>query len=160
VTPTQRVLAVLTAQGIHDPVVREFEESTATAADAAAAIGTTLGQIVKSLVFLSGDEPIMVLVSGSNRVDTRRLAARAGASIKRADADLVRRVTGFPIGGVPPVGHVNLLETYIDRDLLQYPEVWASAGTPTSVFAIEPSRLVHITWGHVADLATDGPQSR
>lgn len=149
----ERVLATLLALGVADPDVREFEASTATAADAAAAIGTTLGQIVKSLVFLADGKPIMLLVSGSNRVDIQRLGTLLDVSITRADADLVRNVTGFPVGGVPPVGHATPLDTYADRDLLQYEEVWAAAGTPTSVFAIQPSTLVRITRARVADLA-------
>jgi prolyl-tRNA editing enzyme YbaK/EbsC (Cys-tRNA(Pro) deacylase) len=148
----ERFLASLAALGLADPPVKQFSASTATAADAAAAIGTSLGQIVKSLVFVADTQPIMVLVSGSNRVDTRRLGALVGAAIERADANLVRTVTGFPIGGVPPVGHRTRLDTYVDRDLLQYPEVWAAAGTPTSVFSIAPQTLVTLTNGQVADL--------
>jgi prolyl-tRNA editing enzyme YbaK/EbsC (Cys-tRNA(Pro) deacylase) len=112
-----------------------------------------LGQIVKSLVFLADGQPIMVLVSGSNRVDTQRLGALVGAPIRRADADLVRSVTGYAIGGVPPVGHATQMDTYVDRDLLQYEQVWAAAGTPTSVFGIDPNVLVEISRGQIADIA-------
>jgi prolyl-tRNA editing enzyme YbaK/EbsC (Cys-tRNA(Pro) deacylase) len=148
-----RIRASLIEAGIAEPQIREFDASTATAQDAADAIGTRLGQIVKSLVFMADLQPIMVLVSGANRVDTGRLAELVGAPIKRADADQVRRATGFAIGGVPPLGHATQLRTFVDRDLLQYPEVWAAAGTPTSVFAIEPTTLVRITGGEVAQIA-------
>jgi len=147
-----RVRAALLAQGIADPTIRRFDESTATAEHAAAAIGTSIEHIVKSLVFLAGDEPILTLVSGPNRVDTDRLSKLLGKKIKRANADQVREVTGYPIGGVPPVGHATRLDTYIDQHLLAYDQVWASAGTPTSVFAIDPPTLVRITDGRVADI--------
>jgi prolyl-tRNA editing enzyme YbaK/EbsC (Cys-tRNA(Pro) deacylase) len=141
----------LAALGIPEPRITEFDASTATAEQAAEAIGTTVGRIVKSLVFMAGDAPIMVLVSGANRVDTARLGAHLGAPIKRANADQVRAATGFAIGGVPPIGHS--LHTIIDRDLLSYDEVWAAAGTPTSVFPIDPDTLVRITGAKVVDVA-------
>jgi len=147
-----RVRQALQALGIPNPAIREFDESTATAEHAAAAIGTSIERIVKSLLFLAGEQPILALVSGPNRVDTRRLGDLLGTPIKRANADQVRQVTGFPIGGVPPVGHTNRLDTYIDHHLLDYDEVWASAGTPTSVFPIDPPTLVRITDGHVAQI--------
>jgi prolyl-tRNA editing enzyme YbaK/EbsC (Cys-tRNA(Pro) deacylase) len=147
-----RVRAALAALGFADPVIRDFDHSTATAEQAAAAIGTSIERIVKSLVFLANDQPILALVSGSNRVDTTRLGVLHGAPIKRANADQVRDLTGFVIGGVPPVGHPTHLDTYVDRDLLAYDEVWASAGTPTSVFAIDPPTLIRITSGQVADI--------
>jgi len=147
-----RVRQALQAHGIPNPAIREFDESTATAEHAAAAIGTSIERIVKSLLFLAGEQPILALVSGQNRVDTKRLGDLLGTPIKRANADQVRQVTGFPIGGVPPVGHTNRLDTYIDHHLLDYDEVWASAGTPTSVFPIDPPTLVRITDGHVAQI--------
>jgi prolyl-tRNA editing enzyme YbaK/EbsC (Cys-tRNA(Pro) deacylase) len=124
--------------------VREFPEGTRTAQDAAAAIGCALGQIVKSLVFLRGDEPVLVLCSGVNTVDAARLG------LVKADADLVRRATGCPIGGVPPYGHPAPLETLVDEDLLGYEELWAAAGTPRAVFPLTPAQLVERTRGTIA----------
>jgi prolyl-tRNA editing enzyme YbaK/EbsC (Cys-tRNA(Pro) deacylase) len=123
---------------------REFPEGTRTAQDAAAAIGCTVGQIVKSLVFLRDGEPILVLCSGANTVDARRLG------LDKADANVVRRATGFAIGGVPPYGHPAPLETLVDEDLLAYDEIWAAAGTPRSVFPLTPAELVERTGGTVA----------
>jgi prolyl-tRNA editing enzyme YbaK/EbsC (Cys-tRNA(Pro) deacylase) len=149
----ERVRDVLIALGIDQPNIRMFPEGTATAEQAAAAVGTSVGRIVKSLVFMAGETPILVLVSGSNRVDTERVGFLVGARIKRANADQVRHATGFAIGGVPPLGHSTRLRTLIDRDLLAYDEVWAAAGTPTAVFAIDPPTLVRITSAEVADIA-------
>jgi Cys-tRNA(Pro) deacylase len=146
-----RVRAALASRGI-DARIEEFPESTRTAADAAHAIGTTVGQIVKSLVFLAGDAPVLALVSGSNQLDPERLGRLAGGRVEKADATVVRRATGYSIGGVPPVGHSASLPTFIDRDLIQYAVVWAAAGTPRHVFAIAPDDLVRITAGTVADL--------
>ena len=150
---TDRVRAVLAAHGVSDARLKEFAESTATAVDAAAAIGTSVGRIVKSLVFMAGDRPILVLTSGPNRVDLEKLAGLVGQPISRANPDQVRQHTGFAIGGVPPVGHTRRLTTYVDRALLQYDEVWAAAGTPNAVFPIEPRELMRITDGRVADVA-------
>jgi prolyl-tRNA editing enzyme YbaK/EbsC (Cys-tRNA(Pro) deacylase) len=133
--------------------IREFPEGTRTAEDAARAIGCSVGQIVKSLVFLLDGEPVMALVSGSNRLDEARLAkALGGGVVARADADAVRSATGYPIGGVPPFGHVTTLAVVVDEDLLQYDEVWAAAGTPRDVFPIEPATLLRVTGGQVAEL--------
>jgi len=126
------------------PNQREFPEGTRTAQDAAAAIGCSVGQIVKSLVFLRDGEPVLVLCSGANTVDAGRLG------LAKADADVVRRATGFAIGGVPPYGFPAPLETVIDEDLLGYDEIWAAAGTPRSVFPLAPSELVQRTGGAVA----------
>jgi Cys-tRNA(Pro) deacylase len=132
---------------------REFPQGTRTAADAATAIGCDEGQIVKSLVFLLDGSPVMALVSGSNRLDEQRLAATLrGDVVARADADVVRTATGYPIGGVPPFGHPHALPTAIDEDLLGYDEVWAAAGTPRDVFAIAPADLARATAGTVAPL--------
>ncbi len=150
---TERVEAALTALGITADIV-EYPQGTRTAADAAAAIGATVGQIVKSLVFLADGRPVLVLASGRNHVDTTKLARTAGATrIERADADRVRAETGFAIGGVPPVGHARALDTFIDEDLLGYEVVYASAGTPTAIFPIAPPDLVRATGGRAADLA-------
>ena len=130
---------------------RSFPEGTKTAADAAAAIGVEVGQIVKSLVFLVDGAPTMALVAGDNQLDEAKLAAAAGgADVARPDGDAVRAATGFPIGGVPPLGHD--LPIHVDEDLLRYDEVWAAAGTWTDVFAIAPADLVRITAGSVTDL--------
>jgi Cys-tRNA(Pro) deacylase len=150
----ERVGEALRARGVPSEI-REFPQSTRTAADAAAAIGTTVGQIVKSLVFLSDGRPVLVLASGANRVDLIKLATASGAhAVQRASAAEVRRVTGFSIGGVPPVGHATPLAAYIDRDLLRYDVVYASAGTPTAVFAIDPRSLQALTDAVAADLAS------
>ena len=134
---------------------RSFPEGTKTAADAAAAIGVEVGQIVKSLVFLVDGDPVMALVAGDNRLDELKLAqAHGGGEVRRADADAVRAATGFPIGGVPPIGHTDPLPIYIDRDLERFDEVWAAAGTWTDVFRVAPADLVRVTGGAVADLAT------
>jgi prolyl-tRNA editing enzyme YbaK/EbsC (Cys-tRNA(Pro) deacylase) len=148
----ERVVATLAALGIAQPRIRQFPNSTATAADAAVALGTSVERIVKSLVFMAGDEPILVLTSGANRVDTARLQALTGQPVRRATASEVRAATGYPIGGVPPVGHATVLATYLDGDLLQYDEVWASAGTPHSVFPIAPETLLSITRARIADV--------
>jgi Cys-tRNA(Pro) deacylase len=148
----QKVADALAQKGIQAEIT-EFSESTRTADEAAAAVGCTVGQIVKSLVFAVDGRPILVLVSGENRVDTHLLAAVAGGPITRANADAVREATGFSIGGVPPVGHATPLRIYLDRDLLQYERVWAAAGTPNAVFPIAPDELVRVTDAIVADLA-------
>ena len=149
---SQRVADAARALGL-EIEVREFPEGTRTAEDAAAAIGADVGQIVKSLVFFADGRPVLCLVSGLNRLDTQRLAAVTGASqIRRARADEVERVTGFAIGGVPPFGHTQRLPVYCDRDLMTYDLVWAAAGTPRAVFAVEPERLVQACRATVADL--------
>lgn len=149
----ERVLEALRAAGV-SAEVKEFSESTRTAEEAASAVGTTVGQIVKSLVFLAGENPILALVSGSNRADSAKLAAAAGGKIRRADADTVRNVTGYAIGGVPPIGHATPLRTFLDRDLLHYATVWAAAGTPNAVFEITPTELKRITGAEVIHLAS------
>ena len=132
---------------------RRFPEGTKTAADAAAAIGCAVGQIVKSLIFAVDGEVVLAYVSGANRLDERKLAAAAGgAKCSRVDADVVREATGFPIGGVPPFGHATHLRVFIDPDLLTYDEIWAAAGTWNDVFGIEPHRLVDASDGLVVDL--------
>ncbi|MFM7258104.1 MAG: YbaK/EbsC family protein, partial [Acidimicrobiaceae bacterium] len=126
---TLRVVAAAREAGL-EITTRRFPEGTKTAADAAAAIGVVVGQIVKSLVFGVDNEIVMALVSGSNQLDEKKLAAAAGGSkCSRVDADAVRAATGYPIGGVPPFGHSTQLRIFIDPDLLQYVEVWAAAGT-------------------------------
>ena len=149
----QRVQAALDAHGLAAEV-REFPASTRTSAEAAAAIGCSVGQIAKSLVFRAreSDRVVMVIASGANRVDEKAVAARLGEPIGRADADFVRERTGYAIGGVPPVGHREPLPTLIDRDLLGFDEIWAAAGTPNAVFRLRPADLVALTGGDVADI--------
>ena len=133
--------------------VRDFPEGTSTAEDAARAIGVKVGQIVKSLVFLASGAPIVCLVSGSNRVDTQRLAEAIGAEhIARAPAEIVREATCYAVGGVPPFGHARPLPLYCDRDLLAFDVVWAAAGTPMNVFSVEPNGLVKACGATVVDL--------
>lgn len=117
----------------HTTAVLELPDTTRTAADAARAIGCRVEQIAKSLVFKGGESgrPLLVIVSGTNRVDERALSALAGEPVQKADADFVRERTGFAIGGVPPVGHRERLDIFVDEDLLRLDEVWAAAGTPT-----------------------------
>ena len=138
--------------------MKEFETSTRTAADAANSIGCTVGQIVKSLLFVVAGQPTLVLVSGPNRLDEKKLAALCGVGknkIKRADADIVREATGFAIGGVPPFGHQTKLPTYIDEDFWQFDVIWAAAGTPNAVFAITPEDLARVTGGVRADVKVE-----
>ena len=130
---------------------REFPQGTRTAADAAAAIGCEVGAICKSLVFRVGDEPLLVIASGANRVDEARFGA------VKADAGFVRAHTGYAIGGVPPYGHPRALRTIVDEDLLGYETVWAAAGTPSSVFPIAPTDLVARTGGTVARVSPAAP---
>jgi prolyl-tRNA editing enzyme YbaK/EbsC (Cys-tRNA(Pro) deacylase) len=132
--------------------IEEFPASTRTAQEAADAVGTSVGQIVKSLVFLAGDSPVLALVSGANRLDPDRLAALTGLPIGKADADAVRHATGYSIGGVPPIGFPAPIPTFVDRDLLEYDVVWAAAGTPRHVFPIAPQDLVRVTGGRVVAL--------
>ena len=125
--------------------IKEFDQTTRTAQDAADTIGCELGQIVKSLCFSVNDAPIMALVSGENQLDERKLAALCGVGrkkVKRANADAVKAATGFSIGGVPPFGHTSPMIIYVDEELLQFETVWAAAGTPFAVFAIAPDELV------------------
>ena len=156
---TARVRTALEAHGVPTEVI-VLEESARTAAQAAAACGVAVGQIVKSLVFLAGEEPILVLVSGANQADERRLTALSGQGVRRADADAVRAATGFAIGGVPPVAHPHRLRVFIDRDLLGYDRLIAAAGTPHAVFPITPADLCRVTGGAVADLKREGHGER
>ncbi|MFO7266105.1 MAG: YbaK/EbsC family protein [Limnochordales bacterium] len=151
----ERVLAALREKGV-DTQVLEFPQGTRTAQEAAVAVGTSVGQIVKSLVFVAGEEPVLVLVSGAHLADVRKLEREFGAPVRRADAETVREATGFAIGGVAPVGHLRPLRTLIDENLLKYDVVYAAAGTPYAIFPIAPAELVRITGGRVADVVVDG----
>jgi prolyl-tRNA editing enzyme YbaK/EbsC (Cys-tRNA(Pro) deacylase) len=148
-SPTaQKIQNLLVEQGYNMTVI-EHAESTRTAQEAADRAGCTLGQITKSLIFRGRDsgKPILVLTSGANRVNEKRITEYAGEHILRADADFVRAVTGFAIGGVPPLGHVEKMETYLDEDLLQYATIWAAAGTPNAIFELTPAQLQAMTGG-------------
>ncbi|MBT3314501.1 MAG: YbaK/EbsC family protein [Anaerolineae bacterium] len=131
--------------------VIEAAESTRTAEEAAARVGCSVGQIVKSLVFKGkkSGKAILILTSGANRVDVKRIAAYAQEKIGRADPDFVRERTGFAIGGIPPLGHLHPIETYVDEDLLNFEEIWAAAGTPKAVFKMRASELEKMTGGKI-----------
>jgi prolyl-tRNA editing enzyme YbaK/EbsC (Cys-tRNA(Pro) deacylase) len=150
----QRVQRALQEKGLSLQVI-ELPDSTRTAVEAAQAIGCQVGQIVKSLVFRTteSEQPILVLTSGANRVDEKSITALISEPVTRADAGFVRERTGFAIGGVPPVGHVEAMPTFIDQDFLQYAELWAAAGTPHAVFRLTPDDLIRITAGQVARIA-------
>jgi Cys-tRNA(Pro) deacylase len=148
-----RVVAAARAAGLQISVQR-FPEGTRTAADAARAVGCDVAQIVKSLVFVAGEGPVLALVSGANRVDLDRLAAAVGAdSARRADGDEARRATGFAVGGVPPFGHDGRVTVVVDRDLLGHERLWAAAGMPDAVFSIAPDDLLRACGGIVADIS-------
>ncbi len=150
-----RVMEAARERGL-EITTKRFPVGTKTAADAAAAIGVSVGQIVKSLVFGVDSEIVMALVSGSNQLDEKKLAAAAGgAKCVRVDADAVRDATGYPIGGVPPFGHSTQLRVFVDPDLLQYDEVWAAAGTWNDNFGAAPADIVRVAGGVVTDLKRD-----
>ncbi|MEU0986510.1 YbaK/EbsC family protein [Streptomyces sp. NPDC005953] len=136
-----------------DVEVRRFPDATRTAAQAATAIGCDVSEIVKSLVFAADGVPVLVLMDGSSRVDVERVRKELGAgSVQRADADLVRRTTGYAIGGVPPFGHATKTRVLADRALLNHDIVWAAAGTPHTVFAMDPKTLVSHAGGELVDV--------
>lgn len=148
----EQVEAAAAALGL-DVEVRAFPQGTRTAADAAAAIGCDVAQIVKSLVFVVDGEAVVALVGGSDRLDESKLAqAAAGHRVRRADADEVRAATGYAVGGVPPFGHATPLRCFVDDALLAHDIVWAAAGTPTHVFASEPRALVEAAGAEVATI--------
>ena len=155
-TSAERVQTALSELGC-DFQVREFPESTRTSAEAAAAIGCGVGQIAKSLVFRAkqSGRPVLVIASGANRVDEKKVGRLIGEKISRATPDFVREKTGFAIGGVPPVGHLELPITLIDRDLLAFEEIWAAAGTPNAVFRLAPDDLPRMTGSAAQDIKLD-----
>jgi prolyl-tRNA editing enzyme YbaK/EbsC (Cys-tRNA(Pro) deacylase) len=148
-----RVRQALAALGLQTEI-REFSASTRTSADAAAAIGCSVAQIAKSLVFRAkpSGRAILVMASGANRVDETRLAVALGETIGKADAEYVRAETGFAIGGVSPVGHGVKLKAFIDEDLMGFSEIWAAAGSPNSVFRLTPQDLQRVTDGQILAL--------
>lgn len=149
----QSVQNVLEEKGLETNVV-ELPASTRTAEEAASAIGCEVKQIVKSLIFKTkqSNRPILVLASGPNRVNEKTISKLVGEKIGKADADFTREVTGFAIGGIPPVGHKEKIETYIDEDLLVLDEVWAAAGTPNAVFSLQSKDLQALTDGLVVNI--------
>lgn len=146
----QKIQDLLNSLG-YDYTVIEHAESTRTAQEAAERAGCELGQIVKSLIFKGKEsgKPVIVLTSGANRVDEKRITEYAGEPIGKADADFVRAVTGFAIGGVPPLGHLQKIETYMDEDFLQYETVWAAAGTPNAIFELKTADLQKMTGARI-----------
>jgi prolyl-tRNA editing enzyme YbaK/EbsC (Cys-tRNA(Pro) deacylase) len=149
----QKVQAALAGKGLVGTVV-EMPDTTRSSKDAAAAIGCKVEQIAKSLIFKTRHthQPILMIASGPNRVNEKRLAELVGEPLDKADADFVREQTGFAIGGVPPLGHSQQVRTFVDRDLLEFKEIWAAAGTPHAVFSIAPTELVRITGGECIEV--------
>lgn len=149
----RRLQAALDAYGLDLKVV-ELAASTRTSQEAAEAIGCTVAQIAKSLIFRAGesDRPVLVIASGTNRVDEKKVAALAGEKIGKADADFVRQKTGYVIGGVPPVGHATPPITLLDEDLARFDEIWAAAGSPNAVFRLTPADLTRMTGVGFADI--------
>jgi len=154
----EKVQAAITEHGLDRRVI-ELPVHARTSQQAADALGVTVGQIVKSLVFTADDRPVLVVASGANRVDERRLGELAGGKIRRADPATVKRATGYTIGGVPPIALASALPVYVDRDLLGYELVYAAAGLPECVFPIAPQELVRATGGTVVDIKEAGGNS-
>lgn len=147
----ERVAAALAAAAAQG-VVRELETPCRTAAEAAAALGCDVGAIANSLVFMVGTQPVLVLASGGHRVDEARLSAVTGGAARRASAEEVRCHSGFPIGGVAPVGHPHPLTTIVDTALAAYPVIWAAAGTPHAIFPTSFDELLRVTGGRPAEI--------
>lgn len=150
----QSVQDVLLQKGLACSVV-ELASSTRTAQDAAESIGCTVAQIVKSLLFRTknGHKPVLILASGKNRVNEKAIEKKLGEKIEKADADFTREVTGFAIGGIPPVGHKNAISfVFIDKDLVALDTLWAAAGTPFAVFSLPAKALQDLTSGQVVDI--------
>ena len=150
----ERVRAALEALGL-DCEVLTLPGSTRTAAEAAAAVGCSVGEIAKSLVFRAGEGAVVAIMSGDNRLDAGKLGEALGQSVTRADADFVRAATGFAIGGVPPLGYATPVPVFMDAGLFRFERIWAAAGSPFSVFAVEPARLRDAGGATVADLKVD-----
>jgi prolyl-tRNA editing enzyme YbaK/EbsC (Cys-tRNA(Pro) deacylase) len=147
-----RVQEALRAAGLSNEV-RELPDSTRSSAEAASALGCSVAQIAKSVVFRSGSgRPVLVVASGANRVDERKVEALLGDRLLRADADYVRERTGFAIGGVAPIAHATPPHVFLDDDLFAFDRVYAAAGTPFAIFALTPAELEALTGGRRADL--------
>ncbi len=143
----------LAAAGL-DCVIVEHATPARTSAEAATTLGCSVAQIAKSLIFRMNErEAVLVIASGANRVDVAKIAALAGARIGKADAEFVRMVTGYAIGGIPPLAHASALRTFVDRDLLRFPTVYAAGGTPNAMFPIASSDLLRVSGGMPADIA-------
>ncbi|MFA7301603.1 MAG: YbaK/EbsC family protein [Candidatus Shapirobacteria bacterium] len=137
-----------------DIKIQNFDEFTHTAAQAAEALNCTVSEIAKSLIFKSeSGQPVLVIASGSNRIDTSKIASLLGESISKADADFVKTSTGYTIGGVPPFAFPQKIITFIDQDLLKFITIWAAAGTNNSVFSLTPDNLIKISQGKVSDIS-------
>ncbi|MFT3989660.1 YbaK/EbsC family protein [Aestuariivirga sp.] len=147
-------LRIQSLLGLQFSVV-EFEDSTKSSADAAAAIGCSVAEIAKSIVFktVKGQEPVLVIASGSNRVDEKKISALLGEKVKSADAEFVQRVSGFIPGGVAPVGHLTPPKVFLDQDLKAFTTIWAAAGTPNAVFELSFADLERLTGGVTGDVA-------
>ena len=147
---SEKVQMALNELGVELNVV-EFSDSTRTAQEAADAIGCTVSQIAKSLIFKgkTSQKPILIVASGTNRVNEKAIKEQIGEKLQKADADFVLEHTGFAIGGIPPIGHKNPITTFIDEDLMQYEEIWAAAGTPNAVFKLTSKTLTEITKGSI-----------
>ena len=139
----------------HADTVTMFPEGTRTAQDAATAVGCTVAQIVKSIVLRAGEQVVLVLTSGANRVDTAKISAKLGQPVKAADGRWVRDATGFAIGGVAPVGHLSPPRIFIDADLMKLDPIWAAAGSPRHVFMTSAPELARMTGGEIADVKED-----
>ena len=150
----QRVQSALREAGFSGDII-ELPQSTRSAAEAAKAVGCAVGQIVKSIVFRATqtDRPILVVASGANRVNERAIGDLIGEPLAKADAEFVRARTGFAIGGVPPIGHAEPIETFVDEDLFTFAEIWAAAGTPHAVFRLTPTVLARLTQGRIVKIA-------
>lgn len=135
--------------------ITELNDSTRTAQEAADSVGCEVGQIAKSLVFVDelSDRPILIIASGANRVDVRKVGQLTGKKLGRADGKFVKKRVGFSIGGVPPAGHKETIETILDHDLKKYSNIWAAAGTPHAVFELNPTQLESLTNGEWMDVS-------
>jgi len=154
VTPSaEKVQAALHALGV-EVAITEHESSARTSQEAADVLGCSVGQIAKSLIFrgMQSGEPVLVVASGANRVDEAKLGALAGEAIGRAKPEFVREVTGYAIGGIPPVGHARAIRTWVDEDLLKHDFVYAAGGTPNALFPIRSADLLRICGGRAADV--------
>ena len=148
----ERVQSAIAALGLRSAVI-ELAVHARTSQQAADALGVTVGQIAKSLVFTVNGRPLMVIASGANRVDEAKLGRLADGQVRRAPPETVKQATGYTIGGVPPLGHITPLPIYIDQDLLQYETIYGAAGVPECVFPLTPDELVRATGGSVVDVA-------
>jgi len=147
----ERVRAALRAAG-HADNIEAFPDGTRSAAEAAAAVGCEVAQIAKSIIFRSGERPVLVIASGANRVDMAKVAAATGLAVKRAERGWVRDVTGFAIGGVAPLGHLTPPVVLVDEDLFRLAKIWAAAGSPMHVFATTPAEVLRVSGGIRADV--------